>query len=235
MSLAETQLRPELPLPREAARPVPSLKTLSDRAYRAIEERIVTLDLAPGAILSESALTAELAIGRAPVREALQRLAHEGLVQLLPDRMLRVTEIDAKAQLRLLEVRRRLEGLIAALAAERADSAQRERFRALDRSLRGVASHAGEIVFLRLDQAFNQLLCEAARNPYCSRMMATIEGLARRYYHRHREALDLGRTAELHADIARAVAAGDPARAEAAANALIDHNEGFARRRLALA
>ncbi len=231
MPFTETQLQRKPPL-REAGNSARSLKILSDKAYRAIEERIVTLELAPGAIVSEGALASELTIDRTPVREALQRLAQEGLVQFLPDRGLRITEIDAKAQLGLLEVRRRLEGLTAALAAERADPGERERFRALDRSLREVASHADEIVFLRLDRAFNQLLREAARNPFCGMMMTTIEGLARRYYHRHREALDLGRSAGLHADIARAVAEGDAARAEAAVNALIDHNESFARRAL---
>jgi DNA-binding GntR family transcriptional regulator len=212
-----------------------SLKYLADKAYRAIEERIVTLELAPGSIVTEGALATELTIDRPPVREALQRLTHEGLVQILPNLDLWITEIDAKAQLHLLEVRRRLEGLTAALAAERADLAQRERFRALDRSLREVASHADEIVFLRLDSAFNQLLREAAHNPFCGMMMTTIEGLARRYYHRHRQALDLGRSAGLHADIAAAVADGDAARAEAAVNALLDHNERFARRALTLA
>jgi DNA-binding GntR family transcriptional regulator len=234
MPQTEIQLQLEPPW-READTPAKSLKRLADKAYRAIEERIVTLELAPGSIVSEGALAAELTIGRTPVREALQRLAQEGLVQVLPNRGLRITEIDAMGQLRLLEVRRQLEGLTAMLAAERADPAQRERFRALDRSLREVASHADEIVFLRLDRAFNQLLREAAHNPFCGMMMTTIEGLARRYYHRHRQALDLGRSAELHADIARAVAEGDAARAEAAVNALIDHNERFARRALAMA
>jgi DNA-binding GntR family transcriptional regulator len=224
MPLTETRL-PLRPAIGETDAPAASLKFLSDKAYRAIEERIVTLDLAPGSIVTEGALAAELMIGRTPVREALQRLAREGLVQFLPNRGLRITEIDARTQLNLIEVRRRLEGLTAALAAERADPAQRERFRALDRSLREVASHADEIVFLRLDRAFNQLLREAARNPFCSMMMTTIEGLARRFYHRHRAAVDLARTAELHADIARAVADEGPAAAEAAVCALIDYNE----------
>jgi DNA-binding GntR family transcriptional regulator len=54
--------------------------SLTERAYREIEELIVTLQLAPGQILSEVALAQRLGIGRTPVREALQRLAREGLV-----------------------------------------------------------------------------------------------------------------------------------------------------------
>jgi DNA-binding GntR family transcriptional regulator len=201
---------------------------LSDKAYRMIEERIVTLALAPGTVLTESALAGDLGIGRTPVREALQRLAREGMVQFLPNKGVRVSEIDTKAQLRLLEVRRPLEVLTATLAADRATPDQRERFRALEQSFRLVASHSEDIVFLRLDRAFNQLLPEAAHNPYCATMMSIIEGLARRFFFRYRASLDLARTAELHADIAGAVAAGDGAAARAAVDALVDYNARFA-------
>ena len=56
-------------------------QSLTDRAYAEIEELIVTLQLAPGAPVSEAELCARLAIGRTPVREALQRLARENLVE----------------------------------------------------------------------------------------------------------------------------------------------------------
>jgi DNA-binding GntR family transcriptional regulator len=59
-------------------------ETLTEQAYNRLEEMIVTLKLAPGAILSEQTLSAELGIGRTPIREALQRLAREGLVLVLP-------------------------------------------------------------------------------------------------------------------------------------------------------
>src|SRR4051812_9287514 len=81
---------------------------LADRAWRALEEEIVTLRIAPGSVVSEAGLSAQLGLGRTPVREALQRLATEGLVQILPRRGIIVTEIDVAAQLRLLEVRREI-------------------------------------------------------------------------------------------------------------------------------
>src|SRR5215510_11452958 len=57
--------------------------TLTDRAYRELEEMIVTLQLSPGTILSEQALAQRLKIGRTPIREALQRLARDGLVVIM--------------------------------------------------------------------------------------------------------------------------------------------------------
>jgi DNA-binding GntR family transcriptional regulator len=87
--------------------------TLTDRAYRELEEMIVTLQLSPGTVLSEQALAVRLKIGRTPIREALQRLARDGLVVIMPRRGIMVSEINLRLQLRLLEVRRELERLSA--------------------------------------------------------------------------------------------------------------------------
>jgi DNA-binding GntR family transcriptional regulator len=95
-------------------------ETLTDRAYRLLEELIVTLALPPETILSEQSLAARLEIGRTPIREALQRLARDGLVVILPRRGILVSQINLKTQMRLLEVRRELERLMAKGAAERA-------------------------------------------------------------------------------------------------------------------
>src|SRR5260370_37102916 len=94
--------------------------TLTDRAYRELEEMIVTLQLSPGTVLSEQALALRLKIGRTPIREALQRLARDGLVVIMPRRGIMGAEINLRLQLRLLEVQRGVERLMANLSAERA-------------------------------------------------------------------------------------------------------------------
>ena len=105
--------------------------TLTEQAYRAIEEAIVTLSLRPGEVVSEAQLSTRSGFGRTPVREALQRLARERLVRILPRRGIVVAAVDIREQLRLLEVRREIERLTARAAARRADAAQRERLRAI--------------------------------------------------------------------------------------------------------
>src|SRR5579862_4670828 len=105
--------------PAEAASPIDE-RSLTDRAYSILEEMIVTLRLPPGGAVSEASLSKALEIGRTPIREALQRLARERLVTILPRRGILVTEINVKSQLRLLEVRREVERLIARSAARRA-------------------------------------------------------------------------------------------------------------------
>ena len=109
--------------------------TLTDRAYGELEEMIVTLQLAPGTVLSEQALALRLKIGRTPIREALQRLARDGLVVIMPRRGIMVSEINLRLQLRLLEVRRELERLMASLAAERATPEERAEFAELAQAM----------------------------------------------------------------------------------------------------
>ncbi len=86
------------------------------------------MQLPPGSVVSEAMLSQRLGIGRTPIREALQRLGRERLVTILPRRGVIVSEIDVKRQLRLLELRREVERLVARCAARRATVQERARF-----------------------------------------------------------------------------------------------------------
>ena len=205
-------------------------QTLTEQAYYRLEEMIVTLELAPGAILSEQALSADLGIGRTPIREALQRLSREGLVLVLPRKAIIVTETDPKRQLLVLEVRREIERLLARACAERATDAERRRFSEIADGMEVAASKNDDIAFMRLDRELNALLAEAAHNEYASRAMRSLNGHSRRFWYLHyKEAADLPKCARLHADEARAIAKGNPTRAAAASDKLIDYNESFTR------
>jgi DNA-binding GntR family transcriptional regulator len=205
-------------------------ETLTEQAYYRLEEMIVTLKLPPGAILSEQALSAELGIGRTPIREALQRLAREGLVLVLPRKAIIVTETDPRRQLLVLEVRRELERLLTRASAERATDAERRRFLEIADGMEAAAKANDDIAFMRLDRELNALLAEAAHNEYASRSMRSLNGHSRRFWYLHyKEAADLPRCARLHAEEARAVAKGNPARAMAASDRLMDYVESFTR------
>jgi DNA-binding GntR family transcriptional regulator len=204
---------------------------LTDRAWRALEEEIVTLRIAPGSIVSEAGLSARLGLGRTPVREALQRLAVEGLVQILPRRGIIVTEIDVAAQLRLLEVRREIERLLARASAHRGTNEQRVRFDSIADEMETAARREDDVAFMRLDRAFNLLLLEAAGNEFASAAMRVMNGLARRFWYAHyRLVADLPLTARLHAAVARAIAKGDQKGAMATSDRLIDHIQDFSRK-----
>ncbi|MCA6107436.1 GntR family transcriptional regulator [Bradyrhizobium cenepequi] len=206
-------------------------ETLTDRAYRQLEELIVTLALPPETILSEQSLAAKLGIGRTPIREALQRLARDGLVVILPRRGILVSQINLRTQMRLLEVRRELERLMARGAAERATPEEIAQFATIAREMRRASDEADDITFMRLDRAFNELVSQCARNEFASRAMGLMHGLSRRFWYQHyREVGDLPLSARLHADVAERIAARDPEEAAKASDRLLDYIESFTRK-----
>ncbi|MGA0561001.1 GntR family transcriptional regulator [Ancylobacter sp. VNQ12] len=207
--------------------------TLTDRAYRQLEELISTLQLPPGTVLSELTLAQRLDIGRTPIREALQRLARDGLVVVLPRRGVLVSEINLRTQLRLLETRRVLERLMAELAAERASDEECEQFARIAEGMRSAAERADGIEFMRLDRKLNTLVSEAARNEFASRSMGLMHALSRRFWYQHyKRVADLPLAAHLHAELAAAIARRDRKAAAAASDKLIDYIESFARKTL---
>ena len=82
-----------------------SVRSQGERAYLLIRDQIVTLKLAPGSVIEEARLREELGLGRTPIREALQRLAHENLVTFVPHRGTFVSDINLTDLHRLTEVR----------------------------------------------------------------------------------------------------------------------------------
>lgn len=207
--------------------------TLTDRAYRLLEELIATLQLPPGTTLTEQVLGKRLGIGRTPIREALQRLVRDGLILVIPRRGILVTDINLTTQLHLLETRRVVEGLMARLAAERADERERQAFAELAARMRESAIARDHMGFMRLDRRFNQLLAETSRNEFAIRSMGLMTPLCRRFWFKHaKEAADLPLASRLHAEIAEAIAREAPERAVAATEHLLDYIEAFTRQTL---
>ena len=215
---------------RRAAVPAAPAQSLTDLAYAHLEELIVTLKLRPGAAVSEAELSDLTGIGRTPIREALQRLAREKLVNILPRRGIVVCEINVGTQLKLLEVRRELERLIARSAARRATGEERARFRELARDFVKSAKSDDDVTFMRTDREFNGLCSQAAHNEFAASAMALMHSLSRRFWYLHyKQAADMPLTAKLHADIATAIAEGDEEAAARASDRLLDNIEKFTR------
>jgi DNA-binding GntR family transcriptional regulator len=205
-------------------------QSLTEQAYRVIEEQIVTLRLKPGDILSEQFLSANTRFGRTPIREALQRLAREGLITILPRKGILVSDINPRSQLLVLEVRRELERLLSRTGAERATPEQRAQLQDIAHGMDLAAKRNDDIAFMRLDRELNALMIAAAHNDYAARSMKLMQGLSRRFWYMHyREAADLPLCARLHANQARAVAKGDAEAAARASDKLVDYVERFTR------
>ena len=186
-----------------------------DRAgLRQLEEQIVTLRLKPGEFLSEYALAEGLAIGRTPIREALQRLAREGLVTILPRKGILVSETDPRSSCWCWRCAASSSGCSRRLGAQRASEEQRARFRQIADGMDRAAKSNDDIAFMRLDRELNLLISEAAHNDYAARAMRFLHGHSRRFWYMHyKAAADLPLCARLHAVQARAIAAGEAKRA----------------------
>ena len=190
----------------------------------------MTLRLKPGDVISEQILSATFKIGRTPIREALQRLAREGLVTVLPRKGILVSDINPRNQLLVLEVRREIERLLSRAGAERANQQQRDRFTEIAQGMDRAAKSNDDIAFMRLDRELNRLMIEAAHNDYAARSMKLLQGLSRRFWYMHyRNAADLPLCARLHANQARAIAQGNGEAAAHATDKLMDYVENFTR------
>ena len=202
---------------------------LADQAHALLEELIVKLELEPGSVWSELQLSQRLGIGRTPVREALQRLEGEYLVKILPRLGVQITEINVTQQLLLLEVRRVLEHLIAQNAARRATPEEREQLLRMADALESLVD-ADVLKYLRYHYEIKRYIGVCARNVFAANAIAPSHAMSRRFYFLHyRKAHDLPVAAKHHADVIRAIALGEEARAGAAADALMDYVEQLTR------
>jgi len=209
--------------------PLQQNESLAEQAYRLLEEMIVTLQLAPGAVLTEGDLSEKLNIGRTPIREALQRLSSEHLVTTMPRRGIIVTEINIPEHLALLETRRVLDRLIASRAARRATEEQKIALRNLGDKMMQAAAIPDVAEFMRLDSEADHILEQASRNIFAIRATAPLHTHCRRFWYMYQENGDLKLSAELHAAVFKAVAEADVSRAAEASDNLLNYLERVTR------
>jgi DNA-binding GntR family transcriptional regulator len=201
------------------------VSSLSDKAYHAIRGLIVSLELAPGAVIDERELIERLEIGRTPVREALRRLAQERLVEVYPRRGMFVTGVDVRELARLSEVRIVLEPEAARLAAERANEVDRAELAALLAELDG-----GDGELMDLDERIHRAVYRAAHNDLLESTLEQYYVLAIRIWsialgHGYRDgSQDVEEAVEAHRALLEAINDGD---GERAASTMRAHVQNF--------
>ncbi len=206
-------------------------RTQAMQAYERMEEMIITLELAPGSRISETRMSQHLGLGRTPVREAMQRLAREGNLRILPRAGAIVSEIDVADQFKLIEFRREVERFVTIRAARLADAATRATFTRLARQFQEAAETGSGTLFIDTDREFNLLIVATADNKYAEAAMALIQAQTRRFWYLTFNRFgELDKVAPAHARIAEAIAANDEEAARAAFDALIDYVEEYTRR-----
>ena len=197
--------------------------SFADRAYYAIRDLIVTLELPPGAVVKEPDLTARLGIGRTPVREALRRLAQERLIEVYPRRGMFVTTVDVRDLARLCEVRLALEPEAARLAAERATQADLEEMNGLLVELDG-PRRRDHRALIDLDERIHRAIYHASHNPFLVETLEEYYAHALRIWMVALGRTDLGAAVGGHHAVLEAVVSGNGARA---ARLMREHIESF--------
>lgn len=188
---------------------------LSDKAYYLIRQRIITLELPPMSAIDEQALMEELQLGRTPIREALQRLAAENLVSIIPRRGMFVADIGLTDLQQVFELRMMLEGFCARLAAQRASDNQLAEMQRLIGELDHVPDSDRKALMI-IDEQFHELLYQASDNEFLADTLRRLHALSFRIWHLVLDRLGGVRGAmEQHVEIARALGARDEERAEA--------------------
>lgn len=206
----------------------------ADQAYDLIEHMITFQQLQPGSMVSEAALMSLTGLGRTSVREALQRLAWERMIEIHPRRGASVPPISVEVQLKLLELRRSVEELAVRMAAHRAATAQKEIMQQLAEQLDRLEGSDDMHAYGDLLKKVHLVIVEAAQNEYLQLAMAPLQGLSRRFWFANlRGSHDELRTgAKLHAAILRAICHGDDSAAGTASLALNDYLNDFTYRTL---
>lgn len=148
-------------------------------AYKEIRRRILDGDLAPAAPLSEYQLAELLQVSRTPVREALKRLEHEGLVRSIPNRGALVAELSVQDIMEIYQIREQLESLAAQIAAETMLVADVEKLEDELRRATVLAAKGHVEDTFESDVHLHKRIIEATRNGRLVSILATLDDQVR--------------------------------------------------------
>ena len=194
------------------------------RAYDLIRDKIITLELAPGAAINEQELADELGVGLVPVREALKLLTHDNLVVIPPRHGLTVADVNIPDLEQISEMRLALESLAARLAARRITPDDLVVLNALCQELATITADDSKRLF-DLDHKFHQAIARASGNKYLAATLERYFGLSRRLWHLILPHLGFLPTAvKEHLDLVDALRTGA---ADRAAQIMHDHVKDF--------
>lgn len=195
----------------------------SHLAYRALEHLIVTLKLAPGALVNERELIERSGHGRTPVREAIQKLEWQGLILIRPRVGLQIAEIHAEDHQQIMAVRSKLEPLAAGLAAASATGEQRAALVECAKAMTGAAAGGDIDGFLAADKLFDEILECACPNAFLIAALQPLQTHSRRLWYAQATLEKMDRSVALHVGVIRAIQQGDAGLAQSAMENLIGY------------
>ena len=211
--------------PPTARTPRANHTNLADLAYDRLEEMIVSCRLQPGLYLSIQDLQQATGLGRTPTHQAVSRLAADTLIVIRPRHGLQISPIDLARDRTLLLLRRDLERFVVRMATSHAGATHRNQCLHLAQLLRDGGPGMTVERFNQLDRRIDQLLLDAAGEPFLANTLRPLRTISRRvgfvYHSWVQPALGIGGSLPCHLDILDAVAAGRAREATAASDRLM--------------
>lgn len=204
-----------------------SKESLRSIAYHWLKKKLITLEYPMGSALVESELCNELGMGRTPVREAVQQLASEGLVSILPRKGIVVSNINFLDFENLLDARIMLEVHVVRKLAGLISPEQVEKLRSTFDAVPALIKQNDLNALLTIERQFHQGLVTLLDNPYLDAMAERIYDLVTRTWYlsfRRRSQDDLAFTLQENLLILEKLGQGD---ADAAEKAVRDHVVNF--------
>lgn len=199
--------------------------TLAQGVYQTLRDNIISMELLPGAPISETELAAQAGVSRTPVREAVLRLAREDLVEVAPKSGTFVSRIPVSVLPEALIARRALESVTASAAAQNASRSQILELHALLERQREFADLGNFDEFHASDEAFHHKIAEIARLPGLWVMVQQVKLQIDRF--RRLTLPEPGRMSMAlaeHIDVVKAIEAKEP---EAASQSMETHLNGL--------
>lgn len=200
--------------------------SLAEAAYRSLRDKLIMLEIKPGAPINDGQLAAELGVGRTPVREAIKRLEVDHLVVSYARRGTFATNVDITELADVSDVRELLEPLAARRAATNANAEVRAEIRSVARTISTMDTKpADKRELMRYDLTVHRLIYRAAGNPHLEDTLIRYDNLATRIW-----CLVLDKVPSVaghiteHVRLLEAVADGD---AELAGKLALEHVSSF--------
>ena len=197
-------------------------KPLKDLVYLELKHKILTGEIVSQTRLMEIDLSEKMNVSRTPIREAIKRLADDGLVKVEPRRGAYVANISIKDMLDVFEVREDMEGFVAKLAAQRITDEEKEELKAIAKEYEDAIEKADDKeMIIELDEKFHNFIVKCSGNETLSELVHYVQELSLRFRYLYYDDSSLYEsTAEQHNRIMEAINSGrdEEARFEADAH-----------------
>lgn len=203
-------------------------RPLREIVYEELKRQILIGEIAPGTRMMEVELADDMGVSRTPVREAIRKLEKEGLVTIEPRRGAYASDISIKDIVDVLEVRQDLEGMAAAMAAQKATDEQKEQLSKVTEQYRDAVESGNVEEMIKFDEAFHKIIVGCSDNKTLVQLVSQVQELALRFrYIYYDDFARFGSQPMEHKEITDAIISGDADKARKAAGEHIRHLKTF--------